>query len=156
MWSALSRNVVMVVIIATKHRASASRHGQISNPKKIWWLDVMMGVPAKFCPSPPRAENEKREWETTKRAELAPKAEIPATSTAASCWQWQSQGRASPCSGNILMKQSTKLVAIYNSADLFPLVRKCGFWLDRSHSLQLLTLYLNAPTSFHGQNHVNW
>ncbi len=47
----------MVVISATEHRASASRHGQIQNEM----FEAMMGVPAKFCPSPPKAKNEKRE-----------------------------------------------------------------------------------------------
>jgi hypothetical protein len=46
----------MVVISATEHRASASRHGQIQNEM----FEAMMGVPAKFCPSPPKAKNEKQ------------------------------------------------------------------------------------------------
>ena len=47
----------MVVISSTEHRASASRHGQIQNEM----FEAMMGVPAKFCPSPPKAKNKKQE-----------------------------------------------------------------------------------------------
>jgi hypothetical protein len=67
----------MVVISTTEHRASASCHGQIQNEM----FEAMMGVPAKFCPSPPNARNEKQEMKRSmKRAKMAPKVEIPSTS----------------------------------------------------------------------------
>jgi hypothetical protein len=48
--------------------------------------EMMMGVPAKFCPSPPKPKlrNEKREA-IDDRAELAPKDRTPSTSL----WKWR-------------------------------------------------------------------